>query len=76
MPNHFSWKTIEIAPSHWEGAGMCSRIFDFSISQDDYPPKSNIDTKNDGDFKLYLLSNMASFWASIVSFWGLYPPGN
>ena len=29
----------------------------FSLSV--HPPKSNIDTKNDGSLKVYLLSNMA-----------------
>ena len=30
------------------------------------PPKSNIDTKHDGFFNMYLLSNMASFWVSML----------
>ena len=37
-----------------------------------YPPKSNIDTKNDVFFFLrYLLSNMASFWVSMLVFGGV-----
>ena len=30
------------------------------------PPKSNIDTENDGFLKCRILSNMASFWVSML----------
>ena len=37
-----------------------------------HPLKSNIDTKNDGPWKMYLFfSNMASFWVAMLNFRGV-----
>ena len=35
-----------------------------------HPPKFHVDTKNDGTWKMYLLSDMASFWVAMLDFRG------